>query len=252
MIFATDLDNTMIFSYRRVAGHESELYCVEHYNGKPITYMTHTAIQKLKVLMNSIHVIPATTRSLSQFKRIEFFPDAEYVIVDNGGVILHNDTICPEWDEYVSGILKNYDFERTYDIFTKLPTLLSTPKIVDGKFVFAKADNIDACRKFLKCELNTKIWQLSFQGQKVYAIPSEISKGNALRYIVEHLISDSQPVISAGDSNLDLSMLDYSDYSIIPFDCKLVALNNKRFIETSSGICSCDKILDIVVNLSKK
>lgn len=71
MILATDLDNTMIFSHRRVSGKENQLCCVEYYNGKPVAYMTQTAIEMLNLLLSKIFVIPVTTCSMSQFERIE-------------------------------------------------------------------------------------------------------------------------------------------------------------------------------------
>lgn len=249
MIFATDLDNTMIFSHSRVIGLEDELYCVEYYNGKPITYMTHSAIQMLKILMSKVFVIPVTTRSISQFKRVEFFSTTEYAIADNGGVILHKGIVNPKWDNYIQSILMKYDLKDTCNIFSSLPGLISPPKIVDGKFVLAKSDKIDLCEQYLKCRLNTKIWQVSFQGKKVYAIPSEITKGNALKFISESLIHDNHPVVSAGDSNLDISMLDYSSYSIIPKDSKLSVLNTSEFIEIGYGINSADEILKFVINI---
>lgn len=250
MIFATDLDNTMIFSHERVVGLENKLYCVEYYNGNPISYMTHSAIQMLKILINKISVIPVTTRSILQFKRIEIFSTTEYAIADNGGVILHNGIIHSEWNNYIQNILMNYDLNGTFEIFNSLPSLISPPRIVDGKFVFAKSDNIDLCKEYLKCKLDTKIWQVSFQGKKIYAIPIDITKGNALKYIRENLIYDNQLIVSAGDSNLDLSMLDYSNYSIIPKDSNLSACNLNRFIETGTGIYSADAILNLVTNLS--
>ena len=131
MIFATDLDNTMIFSHRQVIGLEDELYCVEYYNGKPITYMTHSAIQMFKNLIGNIFVIPVTTRSISQFERIEFFSTTEYAIVDNGGIILHNRIQDSEWNNYIQSILVKYDLKGTYEIFSDLPGLISSPKIVD-------------------------------------------------------------------------------------------------------------------------
>lgn len=250
MIFATDLDNTMIFSHRRVVGLEDELYCVEYYNGNPISYMTHSAVQILKILINRIFVIPVTTRSILQFKRIEFFSTTEYAIADNGGVILHNGIIHSEWNNYIQNILMNYDLKGACEIFSNLPSLISPPRIVDGKFVFAKSDNIDLCKEYLKCKLDTKIWHVSFQGKKIYAIPMEITKGNALKYLSENLIYDNQLIISAGDSNLDLSMLDYSNYSIIPKDSNLSVHKRNGFIETGLGIYSADAILNLVANLS--
>lgn len=249
MIFATDLDNTMIFSHRKVAGLEDKLYCVEYYNGKPITYMTHSAIEMLTSLMSKIFVIPVTTRSIEQFERIELFSATEYAIVDNGGTILHNGLVYPEWNNYIQGILKKYDLKGTCEIFGNLPSLVSEPRIVDEKFVFAKSDDIDSCKEYLKCKLDTKIWQVSIQGKKVYAIPMDITKGNALKFVSENLLPNNQPIISAGDSNLDMFMLDYSDYSIIPGDSNLSALNFNGYIKASNGIHSADAILRLVNDL---
>ena len=250
MIFATDLDNTMIFSHRLVKGNENKLHCVEYYNGKAITYMTCTAIEKLKNLMKEIHVIPITTRSISQYERIQIFSSTMYAVVDNGGTILQNGMIQSEWEKYIKNTLHKYNFEEVLRVFSHIPNLILQPRIVDGKFVFAKANDIDLCEQFLQMELDTKIWQLSFQGSKIYAIPREITKGNALRFIKERLINDKQTLISAGDSNLDLSMLEYSDYGIIPKDCKLATLKQKEFIEIGTGINTADEILDFVIQLA--
>lgn len=249
MIFATDLDNTMIFSHRLIKGDKEKVRCVEYYNGKPITYMTHTSIEKLKNLMKKIHVIPITTRSISQFERIELFSSTMYAVVDNGGTILQNGSVQVEWEKYIDSILSKYNFEYALKVFSNIPNLILQPKIVDGKFLFAKSDDIDLCKKFLENELDTKRWKLSFQRAKVYAIPMEITKGNALKFINEKLINDKQSVISAGDSDLDLSMLEYADYSIIPRDCNLCTLESEKFIEIGTGIYTSDEILDFVTNL---
>ena len=249
MIFATDLDNTMIFSHNRITGAEDKFHCVEYYNGKPITYMSYSAIKMLASLMNKIFIVPATTRSVEQFKRIEFFFNAEYVIADNAGVILHNGIIHQAWDDHIQNILKRYDLEYAYKTFCRLPGLVLPPKIVDKKFVFAKSDNIDLCKEYLKCKLDTKIWQISFYGKKIYAIPIEITKGNALRFICEHLLPSNQTIISAGDSSLDMSMLNYSDYSIIPNDSNLSNLNINRYIKKGEGVYSADEILKFVENM---
>ena len=250
MVFGTDLDNTMIFSHRRVIGFEDKLYCVEYYNGRPVTYMTYSSIEMLKHLMSKIFIIPVTTRSITQFKRIEFFSSTEYAIVDNGGVIIHDGIVYPEWSNYIQSILKEYDLDGTCEIFCNLPGLISPPKIVDGKFLFAKSDEIDMCRKYLEDKLDSKIWQVSFQGKKIYAIPNEITKGNALRFICENLLPDNQLIVSAGDSNLDISMLDYSHYSIIPNDSNLSTQNINGYIKLGDGIHTADEILKFVNTLS--
>lgn len=250
MIFATDLDNTMIFSRRVVGDMAKSLHCVEFYRGKSITYMTHTAIEKLKTLMQQVYVIPVTTRSISQLSRIEFWSSTEYAITSNGGTILHYGVPLIQWEQHMQKILANYDLQTVYHQFANLPCLQSVPRIVDGKFLFVKSGDVEACKQILQKELNPKIWQTSFQGNKIYAIPQGITKGLALRYLCENILYPHLPVIAAGDSNLDISMLDYADYGIIPADCKLSSLEETNWIRIGSSIDATDKILDYLLSLS--
>ena len=249
MIFATDLDNTMIFSHRLIGGAESEVHCVEFHQGRPITYMTNTAIEKLKLLQQRLSIIPATTRSITQFNRVEFWSTMPYAIVDNGGSILHYGKPIPQWKEYMQKVLVSYDLQSVFNLFCHLPNLVSGPKIVDDTFVFARSNEIETCKKILFKKLNTKIWQISFQGTKIYAIPKEITKGIALRYLCESILPCSLPVIATGDSNLDISMLEYATYGIIPCDCSLCSLSDRNWTKVGFSIYAADAILSIVSSL---
>lgn len=248
MVFATDLDNTMIFSHRLIGGLEKSVRCVEFYQGKPITYMTYTAIEKLKMLVSKMHVIPVTTRSVSQLNRVEFWSTTEYAIADNGGTILHHGVPLIEWEQHIQEVLSSYDLQAVYKIFSELPSLHSAPRIVDNKFVYAKSDNVEACKQLLLQKLNTKIWQISIQGSKIYAIPQGITKGVALKHLCENILCHYQPVITAGDSTLDISMLEYATYGIIPSDCSLATLEENNWLRANSGIYSSDAILDYVAS----
>lgn len=248
MIFATDLDNTMIFSNRRILGLEKEVQCVEFLEGRPITYMTHSCLAKLAQLIRGITVIPVTTRSLKQFQRIQIFCELPLAVVDNGGTILQNGKPHVGWENHIKRILEKYDLNHVLEIFSTLPSLSSSPRIVDGKYIFAKSDEPDLCKQILERSLDTKYWKISVQKKKIYAIPAEITKGNALRYICNHIISGNHLVISSGDSNLDISMLDFSDYSLIPSDCDLALSEHTNFIKTGSGIYTSDAILDFVIS----
>jgi len=252
MIFATDLDNTMIFSYRLIQGiEENNLCCVEYYKGKPLTYMTYSSLNKLKKIMEQVTVIPVTTRSISQFHRVNGFPSCKYSITTNGGVILENGIANPLWDSHINHILKKYDLEATCQFLLNYPNLSLEVKIVDNTFIFGKCTDIDLCKKVLQNEFNSHLWTLSFNGIKFYLIPKDISKGNALKFVCETLIHDSQTIIAAGDSNLDLSMLEYSTYGIIPTNCNLSAENN-GFFEVETNNFLADKILDLIIYLSAK
>ena len=249
MILATDLDNTMIFSHRLIGSLEDTVHCVEFYQGRPITYMTNTTIEKLQMLMQQLLIIPVTTRSIDQFNRVEFWSKMPYAIIDNGGSILRNGIPISEWENHIQEVLTSYDLQEVYRLFCQLPNLVSAPKVVDNKFIFAKSNEVEACKQILCKKLNTKIWQISFQGTKIYAIPQGITKGIALRYLCENILSCHLPVIAAGDSNLDVSMLEYASYGIIPSDCSLCTISDKDWIRTGLGIYCADAILDMVSSL---
>lgn len=244
MIFATDLDNTMIFSHRLVEGIENQLCCVEYYNQKPLTYMSYGSIEILKKLIEQIIVIPVTTRSFAQFQRVGIFPTCKYAIVDNGGIILENGNINLLWKEHVNEILKDYDLPGTLEFLSRLFGSSLKAKIVDGIFIFAKCDDPNACKKVFECEFSADNWTLSFHRNKVYIIPKRITKGNALKFVCETLIRDNHSVITAGDSDLDLSMLEYASYGIIPSDSVLVS-KNSNFIKVDTKSCLSDKILEV-------
>lgn len=245
MIFATDLDGTLIYSHRLVDS-EIGFTAVEKYNGKDITYMTDSSLRMLKFLMNRICVIPITTRSTEQFYRVKPFISSKYAVTTNGGTIFKDGKVQKDWDNYIRKVLKNYDFSKALETFKKFPELTLQPRTVDGKFVFAKSKNIDLCKQILEYKLDTKMWQFSFHREKIYAIPKEISKGNALKYICEHLINNSQLVIAAGDSILDLSMLEYADYGIAPTNCKIFSETN--LIKVEAGMTAADEILKTVIS----
>lgn len=249
MVYATDLDHTLLYSHKQIIGHEKDFVCVEYLSQKPITYMTISAIQKLKSLMEKLVVIPVTTRSIQQFKRILPFSASQYAIVDNGGTILCDGLVLDIWENYIYSILQSYCFEEVIELFLKLPALTRKPEIIDQKFIFAKSSNISACEEFLRGKLNTKNWQLSIQGQKIYAIPAEISKGTALKFVCEELLHENF-IVASGDSNLDLPMLTLSSCGIIPSDCALASLGLPTLTQIGSGLSSSDSILDYVTTLA--
>lgn len=250
MIFATDLDNTMIYSHKLIQENDSKFTCVEYYHDKPITYMTNTSIEKLKLLMEKTIVIPVTTRSIEQFNRISFFKNCKYSIVANGGIILIDGKPDLEYLEIRNQWLKSYDFKQPIDIISRLPQLELQPRFVDESFVFAKVKNPEQSKEILKEKLDTKIWQIHSIGNKIYVIPDIINKGCALKYLVEGILKRSDHVIAAGDSLLDIPMLKYSNYPVVPFECELLKQNLNVF-KVGENIFSADDILRLALNWVK-
>ena len=87
IVFHTDLDNTIIYSYKHDIGMRKRN--VEFYQGREISYITEETYRLLQQLKNEMLIVPTTTRTLEQYQRIDLgigqFP---YALVCNGGVLL--------------------------------------------------------------------------------------------------------------------------------------------------------------------
>ena len=75
MLFASDLDRTLIYSPRTFDGEElkEEVCSVEIYENKPISFMTKNALMMLKELTKRLLFVPVTTRTKLQYLRIHLF-----------------------------------------------------------------------------------------------------------------------------------------------------------------------------------
>ena len=106
MMFASDLDGTLIYSNRRLDEESLNVPVryVEVYNGKEISFMTEKAIALLRELSEEMMFVPVTTRTAEQYNRISLFHEEirpTYAITCNGGVVLKDGNIDLQWQDYV-------------------------------------------------------------------------------------------------------------------------------------------------------
>ncbi|MDR2137476.1 MAG: hypothetical protein LBO68_04225, partial [Synergistaceae bacterium] len=67
MIFASDLDNTLIHSYKRALPSD---ICVERKDGRALSFMTPRGRRMLQKARERCCFVPVTTRSLEQYRRL--------------------------------------------------------------------------------------------------------------------------------------------------------------------------------------
>ena len=107
----TDLDRTMIFSKCFYKDGEA-LIPIESKKGEVISYMTKEALRIVQE--QSSFIIPVTTRTLAEFKRVKPFQECDWAIVGNGSTILHKGVVLKEWTEHIekitSPLAEEYDF----------------------------------------------------------------------------------------------------------------------------------------------
>lgn len=221
MIFFTDLDGTVIRSASKKRAGD---IIVEYKDGCEITCISSEGAEMLAGLSDS--VIPVTSRSIEQYKRInipEFEP--KYALVDNGGNLLVDGVVNEDWAEWSNGIagrcraelaacrlLLEDDPDRSFEV-----------RLVDGLFLFTKSNSSERTLQCLGERLGAEAVRLVLYGTgaKVYAIPKEINKGAAVRRLVDVLGRSGERIVCAGDSVMDVSMLEIANIAVYPDDMGL-------------------------------
>ncbi|WP_054025136.1 HAD family hydrolase [Bacillus sp. FJAT-28004] len=264
MIFASDLDQTLIYSVRSKGEIElEEMVPVERYEDRYISYMTKPAIQKLQELASMARFVPVTTRIPEQFNRIfgireQFRP--EYVIVSNGGTVLRNGEIDQEWHSFVREAVREHCAEHTEiaSLFAEISSThwVRSTDLCDELFYSIKVERDYLPHETLE-ELKLKLvslgWSYSLQGRKIYLVPERVSKGAAIQYVKEKLASKF--VYAAGDSLLDESLLLAADYAISPVHGELGrfyrAHPHIQFTQARGALAS-EELLDSILEHARR
>lgn len=216
IIFACDLDNTLIHSYRKKADND---ICVEILNDKEQSFVTPSAYRLIQNIAENDNVLllPVTTRSVEQYKRIKW-PDScvpELALVCNGSVLLKNGEYEHEWYEYSKKVTAPYSDElkrlsekySTYNCF-------KTVRIVDDMFLFTYCYEKDAIEQIAaECSKDTEL-SAEYSGSKLYFFPPAANKGTAVKRFLQLYGADK--IIAAGDSLIDCSMLNVVDTALVP------------------------------------
>jgi hydroxymethylpyrimidine pyrophosphatase-like HAD family hydrolase len=205
LLFASDLDNTLIHSYR-VA--EAGDICVETRNGKKLSFMSPKTHGILKDIAARCAFVPVTTRSLEQYRRLDLGVKPKYALVANGALLLTNDEVDEVWASETRRLLNVILPE------IEPGELLFDIRRVDDFFVFAKSGDPQQAVKYLETVLKDSAFEARSVHDKVYILPRGLDKGLAVKRLRERISPGY--VVCAGDSELDLPMLEIADMAIIP------------------------------------
>jgi hydroxymethylpyrimidine pyrophosphatase-like HAD family hydrolase len=205
VLFASDLDNTLIHSYR-VA--EAGDICVETRDGKKLSFMSPEAHGILKDIAAKCTFVPVTTRSLEQYRRLDLGVKPQYALVANGALLLVDGEVDERWAS-----------ETRRRLNVTLPEIepggfLYDIRNVDGFFIFAKSEDPPQAVKYLNEFLKDGAFEARSVHDKVYILPAGLDKGAAVKRLRERISSDC--VVCAGDSEMDLPMLEIADMAVVP------------------------------------
>ncbi len=263
-IFASDLDQTLIYSGRSFAteGDLAAVSPVEFKDGREVTYMTKRAIVQLRKLVRKVLFIPVTTRTIEQYRRIVIFQEMiipKYAVTSNGGNILIQGQPDLEWNRRVRESVRQGCLPLTeiLENFNKLKQAewFLTDRIADDLFYYCVVKRekipepeIAAFGQWAK----EGGWHLSIQNRKIYFVPAMVSKVKAINYIRGR--EQISGLVAAGDSLLDLDMLQSADFALAPPHGEIYRLFTQGGLEglklnftKATGILSSEEILDEVL-----
>ncbi len=210
-ILFSDLDNTLIYSRRRKI--TKPKLVIEYFEGHEQSFMTKYTYDFL-TNADWLRLVPVTTRTEKQFKRIEFSDrfGIKYAIVCNGGKLLVNGKEDEKW-KYETYELTRDSMDALDDGFERLSSFCTNETVhrpVDYMCYVKCSDPVKTHKYIMQYADLSKV-DVHLVGKKLYLIAPEITKGNAIKRFMRDRQQDA--VIVAGDGMLDVSMLNVADYA---------------------------------------
>ncbi|MEE2030560.1 HAD family hydrolase [Rhodococcus chondri] len=237
----------------------STLVCVEYYEGAPLSYVTDAAAGRLRELAADLTIVPTTTRTPDQFRRIDL-PGGPwpYAIASNGGAILVDGEPDTRWRSAVDAAVRAGGASLD-DITAELHRRVSEDwvhkfRIADDLFCYLVVDVAAQPAGFLDewhAWCRERGWGASQQGRKIYTMPDCVCKSRAVaevhrRLSDEGLLAPDAPVFAAGDGALDAEMLKAADAAIRPRHGELELLDWQHptvTVTAEAGVAAGEEIL---------
>lgn len=224
LLAAADLDATLIFSGRALGGHGGpEHHAVESLGGRPSAWVGAAAIPDLTALARARVLVPVTTRSLQQYRRVTLpGPPPPWAVVANGGQLLRDGAPEVSWEAGVRAAIGRASVPAS-TVATHLEAWIDRGWVrlvrdVEGLFTYAVTDERGAIPAAELTELRS--WagarglEVSVQGRKVYVVPRSLTKQAGVHEVVDR--TGATGFVAAGDALLDAGLLDAAVAGIRP------------------------------------
>lgn len=216
LLFASDLDNTLIYSHRHDIGPDKVL--AELYEGRAVSFMTRRSRTLLDALNRRAHFVPVSTRSIAQYQRIRFHEcwTPALALVSNGGTLLVNGEPDAAWhaESHARIAPAEAALREAERVLEADPARMLDVRRVDGLFVFTKSADVPATAARLRQALASAPVEVFENGSKVYVLPHALDKGTALHRLRARF--PQARTAAAGDSLFDLPLLAAADVACHP------------------------------------
>lgn len=217
VVFHTDLDNTIIYSYRHDIGAKKR--CVEIYQEREVSFITQETYRLLEEVRRRACIVPTTTRTVEQYGRIDLgVGELPYALVCNGGVLLADGREEPGWYRDSLRLISDSSGElhKAMELLEREKRRTFELRFIRELFVFTKCGEPEQVVGDLRDRLDGAVVDVFHNGVKVYVVPKALNKGKAVDRFREYVRKSVHVdcVIAAGDSAFDRTMLEAADYGI--------------------------------------
>ena len=218
-ILCTDLDNTIIYSYKHDIGNEK--MNVELYKEREISFITKQTFELLKKVKEEFLVIPTSTRTIEQYERINLkIGTFKYALVCNGSVLLVDGKKDKDWYEESLRLAKpsNLEVKKALEYLENDKRRTFELRYIEDLFVFTKCYKSETVVNELRKHLDKSLVNVFNNKEKVYVLPTLLSKGKAIERLKKYLKVEF--IIAAGDSEFDISMVEAANVGLVPYGFK--------------------------------
>ncbi|GAA1972267.1 HAD family hydrolase [Kitasatospora viridis] len=222
-LVASDLDRTLIYSVASWGRAGVPVRVVERgEDGAPMSCLTERAAELLLELGRRVPVVPVTTRTVAQYRRVALPGCSRWAVCANGGRLLVDGEPDREWERAVTARLAagGAPLAEVTDWLAARadPAWTLKRRTADDLFAYLVVDRAALPAQWL-AELTAwcgeRGWRVSQQGRKVYAVPAALTKGAGLAELRQRL-GGGHRVLAAGDSLLDEDLLRAADAAWYP------------------------------------
>lgn len=246
ILFASDLDNTLLYSYKYKQAND---ICVEKIGEKEQGFMPPYTYHSLSTISSQVNFVPITSRSLTQYQRIQWSNTPTYTLTTNGAILLKNSKADEAWLSDSQKLIKPYQHEMQ-QLYASLCIQYKhlQCRMVDDMYLFVYGQNdldIADCALQYQGQTNLTIY---FFGKKLYFFPPEINKGTALQRICSLL--SPKMIVSAGDSCLDLPMLEQAHFALVPNVSLAKLLPKEKVMICEANRSFPDFVMSILTDIS--
>lgn len=265
MIYASDLDRTLIYSLGALGVPEDTpgLVPAEIVDGRTVSYISRQTLEALQELAASIIFMPVTTRTIAEYKRINLFQETlipDYAVTSNGGNILVGGVVDLEWRAAIGRLIERRS-AAAEEAGRLVHSVVRDEWIINERYCDELFFTFVVHRASLPLVEITRMaerldgmgWRVSLQGRKLYVVPEAVNKSDAILHVRRSV--QSELMVASGDSLLDKCLLDSADYAIAARHGEIFAEQQAGLVKSKypftkqAGVFAGNDILDYVRNV---